>query len=363
MRAFASILLVPMLLCAPLAAQDPESELDQLLLPRVKELLRSEQAKDVCWGAYLAGKYRLYKAGGGILRELSEWDATGDDLTDTDVVVQLHLLDGLLRVGRKAPPAVLARLMEHPLTRGAAFAVMAQDPVAYTMDLVRIVKEPASNHDMVRRGAGQLLIGKKRGVRDLLLYALEELEVTFTVTVSDGDPDNMWNSAVGLGGGRARPRIKTEPGFPPLVGLELTTRGSGEKGDRLVVPAQAPLRPIFLRRKEKVLYDSMDLRGWAKQERPSLSLAMQWLNAAAGTDVNPYPTLYLEWKGSKQLEAESRAGYETRLAEFDGLIQRLGKRKHLRKSDLGDARIPLKVKLFDARGDKSKALPELEFGR
>ena len=43
MRAFALILLVPMLLCAPLAAQDPESELDQLLLPRVKELLRSEQ--------------------------------------------------------------------------------------------------------------------------------------------------------------------------------------------------------------------------------------------------------------------------------------------------------------------------------
>jgi hypothetical protein len=357
-------LLLPVLLCAhEAAAQDPGDQLDDLLLPRVKELLKSDQAGDVAWGAYLAGKYRLYKAGGGILRELNEWAATGDELTDTQLVVQLHLLDGLLRVGRKAPPAVLARLLEHPLTRDAAFAVMAQDPVAYAMDLVRIAKQPASNRDLVRRAAGQLLIHKKRGVRDLVLYALEGAEITFTVTVEDGDPDNVWNSAVGLGGGRKPPRLKTEPGFPPLVELDLTTRGSGEQGDRVVVPAVDPLPAIYLSRKEKAVYQAYQLEGYARQERPSLTVAMLWLNAAAGTDVGIYPSLFVQWKGAEQLEAETRAGFERRRAELDQLIERLGKRKHLSPRDVESARIPLKLKVFDARGDKSEKLPELDFDK
>jgi len=361
MRRFAPCLL-SLLVAAPSLAQDPESQIEGMVLPRVKALLRSEQAKDVAWGAYLAGKYRLYQAGGGILRELSEWSEVEGEPTDEHLIVQMHLLDGLLGVGRKAPPVVLSRLLEHPVTRDAAFAVMAQDPVAYAMDLVRIAKQPAHNADLVRRAAGQLLIHKRRGVRDLMLYALEELQIELSVTVQDASSDNMWNSAVGLGG-VPQPRMKTEDGFPPLVKLELTTNGSGERGDRVVVPAVKPLSAICLHRSERAVYRPYDFERFAPQERPSRSLAMLWLNAAAGTRARSYPSLWLQWKDAKSYEADCRASFDEHRAELDQVIARLVNNKHLRKSDRDDCKIPLKVTVHDARGDKSTALPELGFGQ
>ena len=352
-----SLLSVTLALAGSLPAQDPQERIEQALLPQVEELLDSDQPGQVAWGAFLAGKYRLRDAGGKILRELNEWDGDSDEHR----VVSLHLLDGLLRVGRLAPPAVLGRLLDDPLTRDAAFAVMAQDPAAYAMDLLRIAKEPAPTWDLARKGAGQLLISSKHNVRELMLYALEEMEVVLRVVVRDGDDSNQWNSAIGLGGAR-KVRLKTMLGFPPLLKLFLTTRGEVGRGDRLVVPAVGSLPAILLGREEGVVYRPYELQWSAKEQRPSRWLAMAWMNAAARLEVDGFPAVSVDWTDGEAFEAVCRSRFDAVRGELDDLLEQLRKKRFLRKREAARG-IPLKIEIYDGRNDKTVSLPDLEFAK
>jgi len=348
-----------MLAChAVTCAQEPIAALDRELLPTVEERLASDSAADIAWGGYLAQRYRLRGATRAICEALAR--LRGRDELEARFA-RLHLLDGLIGSGVKVPAEQVEHLLDDPLTRAAAFAVIAADPKANREALTRIALAPAERDDLVRTAAGRLLVTRELYAPPLGELVAKHAEVHLRVLLRDDETmECVHDGQVGLGVVvKRRPRSGRLEGFPPLIRLRLTTSLLSEHTAALVVAGRLGVPAVLLTREEGVTYASTDLQRGELQATPSNDELLLLLAAMTRARPSQYSFLRITWEGPDafaKLYTMFRNGVSL---ELDAAVDELRQRGWLRRDALVGQRIALHEHLDDVRGDKSVPLPEL----
>lgn len=348
-----------MLAChAVTCAQEPIASMDRELLPTVEERLASDSAADVAWGGYLAQRYRLRGATRAICEALAR--LRGRDELEARFT-RLHLLDGLIGSGAKVPAEQVEHLLDDPLTRAAAFAVIATDPKANREALTRVAVAPAERGDLVRKAAGRMLVTRELQAPPLGELIVKHAEVHLRVTLRDDKTEEcVHEGQVGLGGMvKRRPRSGRLDGFPPLIRLRLTTSLLSDDIVALVVAERLGVPAVLLTRDEGVTYASTDLQRGELQAAPSNDELLLLLAATTRARPSQYTHLRITWQDADafaKLYTTYRDGVSL---ELDAAVEELRQRGWLRRDALVGQRIALHEHLDDVRGDKSVPLPEL----
>lgn len=347
--------------CALLAAQqatNPQERLDALLLDEVAAKLGSDVPMDVAWGGHLAQRYRLKQATKHLCTALDRWQGK-EGLTAR--IVRLHLIDGLLGCGGKVPASQVAPALEDPLTRDAAFAIIAEDPMANREAILQLALAPAEYNDLARTAAARLLISRRIATPELGDYVLQNFRCKYNITVRDPDSiREQWESAVGLGGGATNKRIRRQDGFPPLPRIQLSRAYSRTRSGKIVVSNQFKDAPIVLGRTDNASYRPSELEAKKKAEHVGPHELTRWIYGMSNiSDVRHRHGATVDWKDEKSFLAEVVKLRDEVVARNDRAVNGMRAKGWLSSETPDDFRIPLEVELHDERGKANDALPDL----
>lgn len=354
-HAHCSFLAAALVACGTLAAQNPVETIDAQILKTVEEKLSADAPQEVAWGGYLAQRYRLQGASRPLRAALDRWkDREGLKARMT----RLHLLDGLLGIAARVPSEQVEYLLDDKMTRAAAFAVMARDPRANLEGLERLALASAEGDDLARTAAARLLIARGLRSQKLGWRIVKTIECHYYVAVTDGaeiDTLEPWAD------GRKVKYVltKTQPGFPPLVRIDLSTSQDSEQMMKMIVPGRVGNSPIYLTRKEKAVYRPIDMEFGRKVEHPALHERWNLFEKMAGVPADRFLSRDFAWKDAKtyiDAYTKDRDGLRRRL---DKAVVAMRKKGWLGKDDEPEFRIPLKESVQDLREDKSTELPEI----
>ncbi|MCB9879318.1 MAG: hypothetical protein H6835_17110 [Planctomycetes bacterium] len=338
-----------------LSAQDPQQQLDTMLLPEIERRLASDVAADVAWGGYLVHHYRLRRAQRQVCEALTRWrESDGRDAR----IVRLHLLDGLLGSGALVPADDVEFLLGDPMTREGAFCLIAQQPHSSSETLRRLAMQPAPAGDMTRMGAARVLFAASVRMDELTKMLVSGFVPEFVVDVDkpaeplrrqlplDWEPPEQPTTLV---------RIQ---GFPPLVSLRLENADETERFERVVARAAGDQAPLVLRRKEhaKDLTDRSTLDepvDWTNHERRIL---LQMMTRVA---VQERIHLRLRFHGDDAYLAEVVPLRDAQRNACDSLMAALLSGGYLSAEDLPGRRIRIDSQINDYRRVQAVGLPQL----
>jgi hypothetical protein len=353
----------PLALTAALAGQaqqlqTPVQRLDAQLLREVQAKLNSEAPVDVAWGGYLSQRYRLKGATADLCKALERWQGVDKMIAR---VVRLHLADGLLGSGGKVPAAQVATLLNDPLTRDAAFAIMAQSPRINREAILQLAIGPAERHDLARIAAGRLLITSNVPTPELGDYVLSQFQCKLTIRVRGGELDGIaWDTAVGLGGvGEEEPHLRRRKGFPPLPQIKLN-RSSGNKDTmRMIISDQFDDRAIVLTRKESTSYERSELEFGMHAKLPQSELTHLVYGMSKVHGITRVSWQMIEWQDADSYLLGATEMRDALVAKLDKAVRSMRTSRWVGRRTKRDFRIPLDVRVQDERGDQATALPEL----
>lgn len=352
-----STLLCLALLVAHASAQDPSQELDELLIERVKQKLASEVAGDVAWGGYLAQRYRLKSADRALLEALGKWrDRDGIEAR----VVRLHLVDGLVGVRAQVAVEQVEFLLEDPLTRDAAFGLLVGKPIPNREAILRAAMAPAEEEDSVRQVAAEVIVACGLRSPEYAQFLLRHLKSELKVTVIDarsGVGGVEWSTSWWISTDYLRRGLERRPGFPPIVRLGFGSQ-SGES-DSIPVTWPPGRSPFVISRSEHVTYEVNKLRRGAAVESPPAILVESTLARMAGRGLAARQNLEHDFVDAATFTQAVLAARAAQVSDLDAFVISLREQCWLRPDDLPGYRIPLEVKVYDDRGDKTVPLPEL----
>ncbi len=342
-------------------AQDPAQEADALLLPLVEQHLASDTAADVAWGGQLVWQHRLQAARRPLLEAMEKWK--GRDGIEARFV-RLHLLDGMLGAAVKVPGERVEFLLDDPLTRPGALALIADDWRANAASLLKIAMTPAAQFDAVRLTAARLVAAHELKSATFTTHLLDGLQAEFVAHITDaGPPESQWNSAVGLGGGN-RPTVRLPAGFPAAVrhtisGDDASGRSNGTTTERLLIDADGAGPTTTLLRTTKARYWPENLEPGERVDR--LPDHQRWALLQVMATVTIPDSTFVEhsFQDAARYRTELTAARDAQRERLDEALKKLRRGGWLGRKDLVGYRIPLDVQIHDERSDKSTALPDL----
>jgi len=341
-------LLVLLLLAGTAFAQAPDRRPREDLLRDTLLKLTSDDAREVSWGAYTAGREGIREAVPMLVGRLTAPGALSD--TARWFRARNHLVDALVRLDGRVPAASLSDLLR-----------CGSNPA-----LILICREPERNRDLLlrmfdreRKDARWMAIGNllcRERAPGFARKLLPHLEFRLTIFVVDGDDEFRPSRSIGIGGAGCGGGWRDPEGFPPVARYELGAR----RRSGAVLLADGPL-PIWYVRAES--------DGWVSGSRSFLTydageMALGWIadllgrqRSELGIDAQDWENVV--WKSEADLHARIKAAVEARRAAYFSVMWALVARKLVTAEQAREPAPLFSVVVEDVRARKEPAFPDL----
>lgn len=146
-------------------------------------------------------------------------------------------------------------------------------------------------------------------------------------------------------------------GFPPLVRLKFGSQSGELDSVQVTWPPGRP--PVVISRRENVTYEQRELCRGDVVESPPTFLVESTLARMAGRGLAARQNLEHDFVDAATFTQAVIAARDKQVGDLDTLLASLRAQLWLRPADLPGFRLPLELKIRDARGDKTVPLPEL----
>ncbi|MFK7738720.1 MAG: hypothetical protein AB8H80_00245 [Planctomycetota bacterium] len=328
---------------------------DRALLPAIERRLQSHLASEVAWGGYLAQRYQLGTATKMLSSAIRRWqEREGIESR----LVCMHLVDGLLGVHAKVPSDVLLGLLDDPLTREGATALMLRDPAAHREALLQTALQPAAIYDCARYAAAVALIQKQMREPKLARGLLNSVPTQLKLRVVDAKPKQRPVATSCLFTDQhGDPAIVQKPNFPPLVLMRLSRRNVPHGTVEILCSDIGDGAPISFLRIESANYQPSIDAGGPSYPKLFPADSVRLLKALTGVEVDLYVAREHRYVDAKTLLEEFGAMQQEHCAKLDGVVAGLRRRGWLSKQEMPGYRIVVEQSIVDDRGDTSEALP------
>jgi hypothetical protein len=310
--------------------------------------LRTGVARDVAWGAFRAGEYRLSECTPDLLAALDA-PPQGDRLEQHAMLAAL--LDAAVQLRADVPPGIVRRYWDQWPVQAAILFSYAKSPDrdAVLLELLRSARGLRWH-----AAANMLLLTRAPG---FAAHLLSELRLVMRVTVSD---EGNTASGGGTAGVSVGDGIGVNPsGFPPFAMYRFEIGATA--GD--VVLVSGP-RTVYYSRTVEYRYQfgvSTVESGFSDANPLAYVLQLTGSTESLALSARLRPSTSLAWKSGEQVVRDVAAARAELTRAYGQLVAALQRAKRLTADEAQRYTSPtIEVVLTDARTDRSQPLPQIE---